>query len=244
MNISFEGKRILVTGAGQGIGRETALRLSKFKGTVIALSKTQKNLDSLVKEDPRIQTVCADLGDWAATRRAVKSVLPIDLLVNNAGIARLDPFLTAKPEDFDDTFNVNLKSIMNVSQVVAADMVARKVPGSIVNLSSQASLVAITDHATYCASKAALDMLTKVMALELGPHNIRVNTVNPTLVLTAMGRAHWSDPAKANSLRVKIPLGRFAEPEEVVDSIVFLLSDKSSMTTGTGVTIDGGYTIQ
>ncbi|CAB0029935.1 unnamed protein product [Trichogramma brassicae] len=161
MNISFEGKRILVTGAGQGIGRETALRLSKFKGTVIALSKTQKNLDSLVKEDPRIQTVCVDLGDWAATRRAVKSVLPIDLLVNNAGVARLDPFLTAKPEDFDDTFNVNLKSIMNVSQVVAADMVARKVPGSIVNLSSQASLVAITDHATYCASKAALDMLTK-----------------------------------------------------------------------------------
>ncbi|XP_016839400.1 L-xylulose reductase [Nasonia vitripennis] len=242
MNITFEGKRILVTGAGQGIGRETALRLSKFGGTVIALSKTKANLDSLVKEDPKIQTVCADLQDWNKARAAVKSVLPIDLLVNNAGIAILDPFLSLKPEDFDQVFNVNLKSIINVSQVVAENMIQRKVAGSIVNLSSVASLVAVKDHAIYCSAKAALDMLTKVMALELGPHNIRVNTVNPTLVMTAMGKANWSDPAKAATLREKIPLDRFAEPQEVVDSICFLLSDKSAMTTGVGLTIDGGYT--
>ena len=128
---------------------------------MIALSQTKKNLESLVKEDPKIQTVCVDLADWDATRNAVKSILPIDLLVNNAGIAILDPFLTAKPEDFDKTFNINLKSIMNVSQVVAEDMIKRKVAGSIVNLSSQASLVAVKDHTVYCSVKAALDMMTK-----------------------------------------------------------------------------------
>ncbi|KAJ8687135.1 hypothetical protein QAD02_022929 [Eretmocerus hayati] len=244
MNINFEGKRILVTGAGQGIGRETALRLSKFKGTVIALSKTKKHLDSLVQEDPKIQAICADLSDWNATKKAVESVLPIDLLVNNAGIAILDPVTSVKPEDFDLIFNVNLKSVLNVSQIVSKDMLRRKVAGSIVNVSSVASLVAVKDHAIYCSVKAALDMLTKVMALELGPHNIRVNTVNPTLVMTAMGKANWSDPEKAATLRVKIPMDRFAEPEEVVDSIVFLLSNKSSMVNGSGITIDGGYVIQ
>lgn len=193
-----------------GIGKETALRLSKFNGTVIALSKTKENLDSLQKEDPKIQTICVDLRDWDATRKAVTSVLPIDLLVNNAGIAILDPFLSVKPDDFDATFTVNVKSYINVSQVVANDMIRRKVPGSIVNLSSVASLVAVKDHTTYCCSKTCVDMLTKMMALELAPFNIRVSHVNPTLVLTAMGRANWSDPAKANTLKVKIPMDRFA----------------------------------
>lgn len=137
------------------------MRLSKFKGTVIALSKTKKNLECLVKEDPKIQAICVDLQDWNATRAAIKKILPIDLLVNNAGIAVLDPFVAVKPEDFDLIFNVNLKSVMNVSQIVAEDLMKRKVPGSIVNVSSVASLVAVKDHAIYCSVKAALDMLTK-----------------------------------------------------------------------------------
>ncbi|XP_058805848.1 L-xylulose reductase-like [Phymastichus coffea] len=244
MNISFEGKRILVTGAGQGIGRETALRLSKFRGTVIALSKTKKNLESLVIEDPKIHTICVDVANWDATRTAIKNVLPIDLLVNNAAIAILTSFLDVKPQDFDQIFNVNLKSVINISQIVAEDLIERQVSGSIVNVSSVAALVAIKERAIYGSTKAALDMLTKVMALELGPHNIRVNTVNPTVVKTAMGQSNWSDPEKAATLRAKIALDRFAEPHEVVDAIVFLLSDKSSMTTGAAITVDGGYTTQ
>ena len=166
MNVMFLKKYYNFKFFNLGIGRETALRLSKFKGTVIALSKTKKNLDSLVKEDPKIQTVCVDLGDWDATRKVVKSVLPIDMLVNNAGVAILNPFLTAKPEDFDSSFNINLKSIMNVSQIVAEDMIKRKVPGSIVNLSSQASLIALKNHTVYCSTKAALDMMTKYAYLK------------------------------------------------------------------------------
>ncbi|KAG8041316.1 hypothetical protein G9C98_002304 [Cotesia typhae] len=191
MNISFKNKRILITGAGQGIGRELALRLSKFNGTVIALSKTASNLDSLKKQDPKIETVAVDLADWEATRNAVKKVLPIDMLVNNAGVACLAPFLQQTEQHFDLTMTINVKSI--------------------------------------------------TMALELGPHNIRVNAVNPTVVLTAMGKLGWGDPEKARSMTEKIPLGRFAEVDEVIDPIVYLLSDRSSMINGVALPIDGGF---
>ncbi|XP_031840605.1 L-xylulose reductase [Nomia melanderi] len=241
MNIDFQGKRILVTGAGRGIGKELALRLSKLNAQVIALSKTKENLEKLHAEDPRIQTVCVDLLDWAAARKAVQSVLPVDLLVNNAAVAILSPFLKATEEDFDLSFNANVKTILNVSQVVAGDMIKRKVSGSIVNVSSQASQAALRDHSVYCATKGAVDMLSKTMALELGPHNIRVNTVNPTVVMTEMGKIGWSNPEKAQTMINKIPLGRFAEVDEVVDAIVYLLSDRSSMISGVQLPVDGGF---
>lgn len=241
MNINFEGKRILVTGAGQGIGKELSIRLSNCKATVIALSKTQKHLDNLKAQNPKIETICADLTNWNATRKIVQSVLPIDLLVNNAGVAVLKPFLEATAEDFDLTFDVNVKAVMNISQIVAKDLIQRKMSGSIVNLSSQASEAALQNHTVYCASKGALQMLTRNMALELGPHNIRVNSVNPTVVLTEMGRLGWSNPEKAREMLNKIPLGRFAEVDEVVDAVVFLLSDFSSMINGIALPVDGGF---
>lgn len=111
--------------------------------------------------DPKIQPICVDLRDWDATRKAVQNILPIDLLVNNAGVACLSPFLDATPEGFDLTFDVNVKAVLNVSQVVAKNMIERKSGGSIVNISSQAGQAALKDHAVYCASKGALDMLSK-----------------------------------------------------------------------------------
>lgn len=120
-------------------------------------------------------------------------------------------------------------------------MIARGVPGAIVNVSSQASQRALPNHSVYCSTKGALDMLTKVMALELGPHKIRVNTVNPTVVMTPMGKSNWSDPHKAKVMLDRIPLGKFAEVENVVDAILFLLSDRSGMTTGSTLPVDGGF---
>ncbi|KAL6261422.1 hypothetical protein P5V15_006516 [Pogonomyrmex californicus] len=241
MNISFEGKRILVTGAGQGIGRDLVLRLAKYKGEVFALSKTKKNLDNLMEINSKIQPICVDLQDWNATRKAVQNILPIDLLVNNAGVACISPFLDATPEEFDLSFNVNVKAVLNVSQIIAKSMIERKSGGSIVNISSQAAQAALKDHAVYCASKGALDMLSKTMALELGPYNIRVNTVGPTVVMTEMGKLGWSDPQKAQNMLSKIPLGRFAEIDEVVDAIIYLLSDRSSMINGVYLPVDGGF---
>ncbi|CAL8122474.1 unnamed protein product [Orchesella dallaii] len=243
MDINFEGKRILVTGAGRGIGRQLCIVLAKSSPNVkvVALSQTQANLDSLKAESPNIETVCADLGNWDETRKAVQSVLPIDLLVNNAAVASLQPVLETTPEAIDSSFNVNVKSVVNVTQVVAQNMKDRKVAGSIVNISSQASQAALKDHLVYCGTKGALDIMSKVMALELGPFNIRCNTVNPTVVLTDMGRLGWSDPEKAGPMLSKIPLGRFAEVDDVLGAIIFLLSDKSAMINGVTIPIDGGF---
>lgn len=244
MDINFSGKRALVTGAGKGIGRSTAKMLVKCGAEVIALSRTQADLNSLKKEEPAIQTVCIDLCDIEAALKTIESLGDIHLLVNNAGIAILGPFKEANLEDFDKIFSVNVKAPMFIAQVVAKKMIAGGFGGAIVNVSSQASKKALKDHTLYCSTKAALDMLTKSLALELGPHQIRVNAVNPTVVLTDMGRLGWSDPIKAKPMLDQIPLGRFAEVEEVVHAIVYLLSDKASMINGTILPVDGGFLAQ
>ena len=134
--------------------------------------------------------------------------------MNNAGVYIGESFLDTTVESFTTTLQVNLTAPLIVSQIVARDMIARGVKGAIVNVSSQASMVALRDHTSYCVSKGGLDMLTKVMAVELGPHNIRVNSVNPTVVITPLAQ-HWLQPEKAAPMIAKIPLGRFAVPEEV-----------------------------
>ncbi|XP_042862255.1 L-xylulose reductase-like [Penaeus japonicus] len=237
----FSGRRALVTGAGKGIGRATALKLAEMGAEVFALSRTAKNLDSLRAECPSIKTICVDLSDWTATREAVQKIVPIHLLVNNAAMAALEPFLTTSPETFDNLMNVNVKALMNVSQVVAGDLVNREERGSIVNVSSQAGQRALTDHTAYSCTKAAVDMMTKMMALELGPKNIRINAVSPTVVLTDMGRLGWSDPAKAGPMLARIPQGKFAEVCDVVNAIVFLLKDESDMVNGHMLPVDGGF---
>ncbi|XP_029954600.1 L-xylulose reductase-like [Salarias fasciatus] len=241
MEETLQGKHAVVTGAGKGIGRAAALALARCGAKVTAVTRTQADLDSLVQECPAIAPVCVDLADWAATEAALRDVGPAHLLVNNAACASLQPFLEVTEEQFDRAFSVNVKAVLHVSQIVARGMKERKHGGSIVNVSSQASQCALRDHAVYCATKGAVDMLTKVMALELGPHQIRVNAVNPTVVLTDMGRVGWSDPEKARTMTSRIPLGRFAEVEEVVNSILFLLSDKSSMISGVTLPVDGGF---
>ncbi|XP_061665308.1 L-xylulose reductase isoform X2 [Syngnathoides biaculeatus] len=241
MEISFKGKRAVVTGAGKGIGRATALALAQYGAKVTAITRTQSDLDSLVEECPSIVPVCFDLGEWEATEAALKDIGPIDLLVNNAACAKLQPFLDVTPDQFDQSFTVNVKAVLHMSQLVARGMIGRQSGGSIVNVSSQASQCALKNHTVYCATKAALDMLTKVMALELGPHQIRVNSVNPTVVMTEMGRRGWSNPETVKTMTSRIPLGRFAEVDEVVNTILFLLSDKSTMTNGVSLPVDGGF---
>ena len=120
---------------------------------------------------------------------------------------------------------------------------ARGEGGAIVNVSSIAAKIGFADHTAYCASKSALDGITRVMAIELGPHGIRVNSVNPAITLTPMAVKAWSDPAKSDPVKARIPLGRFIEPEEIAATIAYLLSDDSSMTTGQSLVIDGGMLI-
>ena len=242
MDISFKGKRALVTGAGRGIGRDIVKRLVKLGATVVALSKTKENLESLKAELPEIEIVQCDLANWEETRKAVASLDTIELLVNNAAYAKLDPIGEVDEQTCNLHFDINVKSIINVTQEVVKKLKADGKPGSIVNVSSQAGMVALQDHVVYCASKGAVDQITRVCSLELGPYNIRCNSVNPTVVETEMGKRGWADPIKRQWMMERIPLRRFADIGDVVDAIVYLLSDKSAMINGVILPIDGGFT--
>jgi len=242
MESSLRGKRVLVTGAGRGIGRAIVKELVKKGASVVALSRTKATLDSLKKEHPEIEIVAVDVGNWNETEAAVRKLGAVDMLVNNAGIITLQEVGSITEDEFDECFAVNVKAVANISQIVATTMIKEGIHGSIVNISSQASMVAIEKHATYCASKGALDQLTKVFALELGPSGIRVNTVNPTVILTDMGKKAC-EGGNLEEKKAKIPLGEFPEPEDVVKATLFLLSDDARMITGVHLPIDGGYTI-
>jgi len=246
ISFNFTGKRVAVTGAGKGIGREIAEALHKSGCRVCAITRTQADLDDLEKtlSKDRLKTVKADLGNAQEAQNAMEKAINmlggIDFLVNNAGIASLDPFLNAKASDFEKIIKVNVLSPMVCSQVAAKWMIQNKVKGSIVNVSSQASIVALPDHTSYCTSKAALDMLTKMTALELGPHGIRCNAVNPTVVMTDMGKLAWGDEEKAAPMLDRIPLDRFAAVCEVVEPVLFLLSEGAGMINGSVTPIEGG----
>jgi L-xylulose reductase len=240
MDIRLDGKRALVTGAGKGIGREIVKHLAACGATVVAVSRTAADLASLNADVP-CETITADLAHAAQCVRAAVQAGPIDLLVNNAGVSVPQPLLETTVEAFDRTMNVNVRAVLLITQVIAKGMIARGRGGAIVNLSSQASMAALADHAAYCASKGALDMLTKVMALELGPHQIRVNAVNPTVTLTPMGEMAWGDPRKSGPMLAKIPLGRFAKPYHVAQAVAYLLSEQSDMIHGVTLPVDGGY---
>jgi NAD(P)-dependent dehydrogenase (short-subunit alcohol dehydrogenase family) len=238
--MEFAGKRVLVTGAGKGIGRVTAKMLAEKGAEVVALSRTAEDLEQL-KVEIDCATITCDLADPAATRRAAITAQPLDLLVNNAGTTRLDPFLDTSEETFDWLMNVNAKAPMIIAQETARDMIRRGHKGAIVNVSSMAAFQGVPEHTAYCATKGALDAMTRVMAVELGPHGIRVNCVNPVVTLTPMAVKAWSDEAKAASMLNRIPLGRFVEPEEVASVILFLLSDRSAMVNGSEILVDGGF---
>ena len=240
MNIDFTERRALVTGAGKGIGREIAILLARLGADVAAISRTKADLDDLAGAIGG-RMIVADLADPGAARDAAEAAGPIDLLVNNAGVSVPQPFLETSLEAWDRTMAVNVRAVLLVSQVIARGMIARGRGGAIVNISSQASMVSLAEHTAYCASKGALDQLTRMMALELGPSNIRVNAVNPTVTLTPMGEMAWGDPAKRDPMLAKIPLGRFARPIDVGHAVAYLLSDQADLIHGAMLPIDGGF---
>jgi NAD(P)-dependent dehydrogenase (short-subunit alcohol dehydrogenase family) len=208
----------------------------------VALTRSPADLDSLEKEIDCV-SLAVDLADAGATRAAALKALPADYLVNCAGATELESFLDVTVENFDLLHAVNTRAPMIVAQEFARDMVKNGRKGAIVNVSSVAAFVGIPDHAAYCASKAGLDGLTRVMAKELAPKGIRVNGVHPTVTLTPMAVKAWSDPDKAAGMLGRIPVGRFADPDDIAEVILFLLSDAAAMVNGVSMPVDGGYMI-
>ncbi|MDQ0014807.1 NAD(P)-dependent dehydrogenase (short-subunit alcohol dehydrogenase family) [Variovorax boronicumulans] len=244
MTISFDfsGRRALVTGASSGIGRAVAVRLAQSGASVTAVGRNAAALDALHAEAGCTPLVI-DVGDAAALERALATLPAFDLVVNCAGIALLESALDLQAESFDAVMAVNARAAALVASRCGKAMIAAGVRGSIVNVSSQAALVALDAHLCYCASKAAMDAITRSLCLEFGPHGIRVNSVNPTVTLTPMAAEAWADPAKSAAVLRNIPMGRFAEVEEVVAPVLFLLSGGASMVSGVALPVDGGYTI-
>jgi len=238
----FSGKRILVTGAGSGIGKGVALRLAELGAEVYGVSKTLSNLEALQKENQNVKIVCVDISDWEGTKEALERLPPMDGCVHSAGTGDQALFHDTSPDLLDKIYTVNFKSIVNISQVVTKKMIEAGIAGSVVAISSQASLVPLPRHTAYGTIKAALDHLVRTMALELGPKQIRTNAVNPTVTKTDMFyAAGWDDPVKAGPMLSRIPLGKFAEVKDVVDPVVFLLGEGSKMINGITLPIDGGF---
>lgn len=239
----FDGKSVIVTGAGKGIGRAVAELLAARGAEIVAVSRSQSDLDEL-QQSIGARTIVADLGDADQARRAAEDAASADLLVNCAGTTALDRFVDLPIETFDRIMAVNTRSALIMAQDYARDRIKRGLPGAIVNVSSISSSVGFSEHAAYCASKGAMDAMTRVMANELGPSGIRVNAVNPVVTLTAMARKAWSDPAKADPVLSRIPIGRFIEPSEVGEAIAFLLSERAAGVNGVCMLVDGGFSIR
>jgi NAD(P)-dependent dehydrogenase (short-subunit alcohol dehydrogenase family) len=241
-SFDFSAKRALVTGASSGIGRAVAVRLAQSGAAVTAVGRNASALDALHTEAGCTPLVI-DVEDAAALERELADLPAFDLVVNCAGIALLESAFDFQPKNFDAVMAVNARAAALVASRCGKAMVSAGVRGSIVNVSSQASLVALDAHLCYCASKAAMDAITRSLCLEFGPHGIRVNSVNPTVTLTPMAEKAWADPAKSAAALRNIPLGRFAQVDEVVAPVLFLLSDGASMISGAALPVDGGYTI-
>jgi NAD(P)-dependent dehydrogenase (short-subunit alcohol dehydrogenase family) len=247
MSPSFrlDGQLALVSGAGRGIGRGCALALAAAGAEVIALSRTGSELEALVGEieaaGGRARALVCDVTDSAAVRAAIDGLESLDVLVNNAGSNRPQPFLEVEDEVLDRLLNLNLRAAFVVAQA-AARVMARSGGGAIVNMSSQMGHVGGATRTVYCATKHGLEGLTKAMAIDLAPHRIRVNSVAPTFVETPLTRPFFDDPKFRSAVLDQILLGRLARIDEVAAAVVYLASPAAAMVTGTSLLVDGGWT--
>ncbi|MCX5916010.1 MAG: glucose 1-dehydrogenase [Deltaproteobacteria bacterium] len=249
MNVNFDlsGKIAIVTGGGRGIGRAIALGLAKAGASVVISSRTQKEIDGVVdeikKSGGKALAVVTDLtvNDQLENlvQATVKEFGKIDILVNNAARSFLRSLMDLREDGWDKVFNTNLKAVWLLSRLVARKMMEQK-SGRIINITTVGAEKAELGMAAYGCSKAALKMLTRCMAREWAQFGIQVNAVGPGLTKTDFSKPIWSNPEVAKHVSAAIPMGRLAEPEEIVGSVLFLASDAARFITGHSIYVDGG----
>jgi NAD(P)-dependent dehydrogenase (short-subunit alcohol dehydrogenase family) len=241
-------RRALVTGASRGIGRATAEALAAAGAAVTLAARAEAELAegaaAIRASGGRAEVLALDVTDTAGAKARIAATGPYDILVNNAGINRPKPFLEMDEATFDALYDVNVRAAYFVAQAVAQGMVGAGRGGVIVSVSSQMGLVGGPNRTVYCGTKHAVEGMTKAMALELAPHGIRVVTVAPTFVETALAAKAFADPATRADILSRIPLGRPATVEEVAAAVVYLCSPAAAMVTGTHLLVDGGWTAQ
>jgi NAD(P)-dependent dehydrogenase (short-subunit alcohol dehydrogenase family) len=244
----LDGKRALVTGGGRGIGLAAASALAAAGAHVTLAARTKSEIQAAAEairaRGDKADALPLDVTDIAAARAAVKAVEPFNILVNNAGTNRPHYLPDVTVEDFDFVMNLNLRAAFFMAQAVALKLIDAKQPGSIINISSQMGHVGAARRTVYCASKHAMEGFTKAMAIELAPHNIRVNSLGPTFLETPMTRPFFENKAFRDEVLSKIKLGRLGQLDEITGAIVFLASDASSLMTGSALVLDGGWTAE
>lgn len=245
MKRMFAGKTAIVTGAASGIGLTVARRFAERGARVVAVD-LNASVHEMAAELPGTghHAIVADLTSPAAATDIVAETMRAigvpQILVNSAGLALLDPAVDVVPERWQLTLDVNLSGTFYMAQAAGRVMLEAGY-GRIINLASQAAVVGLDQHAAYCASKAAVVGLTRTLSLEWAPHGVTVNAVSPTVVETPLGKAAWAGE-KGERAKAAIPVGRFAQPEEVAAFIEFLAGDDAAMITGGNHLIDGGFT--
>jgi len=247
VNFRLDGHRVLVTGAGRGLGKAIADTLFEAGAMVYGTSRDAATAQAISEryETPALPLEMTDVGAMEDFVSALQEASGgIDMLVNNAGVNVPKLAVDLTEADWDSVFDTNLKGSFFLSTAFGRSWLRDGTAGSIVNVASQAGIVAIEERAAYGTSKAGLIHVTKVMALEWAPYAIRVNAIAPTFVRTELTESTLSRADWAELLLSRIPVGRFGEPEDVVGAVVFLLSDAASMVTGHTLAIDGGYTIR
>jgi NAD(P)-dependent dehydrogenase (short-subunit alcohol dehydrogenase family) len=244
----LDGKRALVTGGGRGIGLAAASALAQAGAHVTLAARTRAEIeaaaDAIRVRGDKAEALALDVTDIEAVRTAIMKAEPFNILVNNAGGNRPAYLIDVRVEDFDFIFAINVRAAFFMAQAVARRLIEAKQPGSIINVSSQMGHVGAARRTVYCASKHAMEGFTKAMAIELAPHNIRVNSLGPTFLETPMTRPFFENKAFRYEVLSKIKLGRLGQLEELTGAIVFLASDASSLMTGSALVIDGGWTAE
>ena len=242
----LDDRRVLVTGAGRGIGLAAAAALAEAGAHVVLAARTADEIEAAAAAiragGGSAEALVMDVLEVAEAARKIAAAGPFHALVNNAGTNRPAPFTEVTVEDFDVIMALNLRAAFFVAQAVARGMIEAGIEGSIVHLSSQMGHVGGTRRSVYCASKWAVEGMARAMAIDLGPHRIRVNTLCPTFIETPLTRPFFQDPAFLDHVLGKIKLGRLGQVEDLMGAVTFLCSDAAALMTGSSLMVDGGWT--
>jgi NAD(P)-dependent dehydrogenase (short-subunit alcohol dehydrogenase family) len=246
----LDGKRALVTGGSKGIGLAAAHALVQAGAQVMIVARNATDLIAACADiqkangqnDSKISYSILDVRDSAAVENVFKQHGPFDIVVNNAGTTRTKLIEDATDDDLDTVIDLNIKAAFYVLRAAARSLKAAKQSGSLINISSQMGHVGGPKRTLYCASKHALEGMTKTLGWELGPHGIRVNSICPTFIETELTAPMLADPEFKSFVVNKIALGRVGKLEEIMGAIVFLASDASSLMTCSALMLDGGWT--
>tara|TARA_Y100000996_G_scaffold116652_1_gene86773 strand:- start:144 stop:911 length:768 start_codon:yes stop_codon:yes gene_type:complete len=247
---NLKNKTAIVTGAGKGLGRACAIALAEAGANLVIISRTKKDLQEVSKKIKKFKSQCksyvCDITNYDEIRNIVNKQSKIDILINNAGSNIPEHFTKVKTKNMEYLVKINTIATFNLAQLCALKMIKsknrKKIGGAIVNMSSQMGHVGGAIRSVYNMNKWGLEGLTKGMSIDLAKHNIRVNTICPTFVVTPMTKKFLKNKKFKKETLNSIPLGRFAELSEVASAAVFLASDAASMITGTSLLVDGGWT--